>query len=796
MKKYYLILSFGLLLVSNSAHANQPTVYQKLRDREIERFSVQTVEPVIAKFVPRIFPEHGLDISESDVLPALAGLQTEVCRAEINEGEDVSIHSCDTNLKTITNLVQKQSWLRGKIRDFQVSAASYEMNMAMYGVSNSSTKIPLRLLSISNIWESGFGTIGSTSMEVPVRGEEYPNGISSEFDSVRNVLEELRNQDEDLFIAAVWRYLNGYRRLPTPCENNAQGDGTPWQMVSARFCELEQALNNVFLRLPQTYDPPISSRESVLFPSITLGSLGVHLWARNDDIGLEWDMPINPILPALDCSSERSYNQPSETCEGDATLGGNYPPELPDPQINSGICSHPIAKRGYLCRTQYKPNCPDVLSSGTRQLGGEILLTECSSPQTDSPVRITESGPNVCGEGGWRTDALPLPPDTQDKDIVSDLDSCSNCYTDLVCDSCSPEYVSSKEEDGRIEICIDTGNGAFSTYSAMHGLIRAQQMCDSPAGTGSIKHNLYQTRDGCCAMETSANMLVCNALAGDGVLDAIGLTIPSCATALANIQCENSLGSSIDICGSTGIPFSDEEIFEGIKSYVNTNSSNLMIPSSCSGAVLNLDGRNTRIKQSLPQICSPECSVAYPSTIGNAACHIGQCIEQSLEDHRLIPGRVTWATQDQAFPWDAESNGREWEQRNVFAPPDYSVLPSYAPERLVQEVDSIFCQTMGLPLRSLPTLCSFDSRRSLSLPANGQGMFAAGFTKDYEESKEPMEILRSLVSSIGARVGSEIYTQYFRGTVGSLVSIMQNTNSLISSLEEIDFPKEMCPRLN
>ena len=86
---------------------------------------------------------------------------------------------------------------------------------------------------------------------------------------------------------------------------------------------------------------------------------------------------------------------------------------------------------------------------------------------------------------------------------------------------------------------------------------------------------------------------------------------------------------------------------------VERSKDRLGLPASCSDAVTNMDARAKAMIASLPKVCTPECRSEFENTIGNNLCFIGQCIEQSWEEERIVPGRMPLNVGDEAFPWDS-----------------------------------------------------------------------------------------------------------------------------------------------
>ncbi|MCK5016370.1 MAG: hypothetical protein KAS32_04785, partial [Candidatus Peribacteraceae bacterium] len=491
----------------------------------------------------------------------------------------------------------------------------------------------------------------------------------------------------------------------------------------------------------------------------------------------------------------------SEECVDGIILGGIYPPPPTEPEINEGYCSHPIATHGYLCRPQEKPLCPKTNTPNSGAIGGEIFLSECTSPFINTPNRITESSMNICGEDGW---LLPVNSPWKDTPRVDNNLSASqhkNCYVDMICGSC-PAGTGLKEENGRIELCIDPIYEPLTKYLAIRELVHARQQCDTAYNDKWAE--TYETINGCCAMEIQASTTACNALEEDGVLLETNIPVESCAISFSNLRCQSVIGSGglppgapagAGICGDNGLNMRAQDLIEKIKEYVLNNTGSLQVPLTCEETILHPDKRMKMIEESLSQVCSPEYNAEYKNTIGNALCHIGQCTEQSLEEHKIIPGRITWTVEDEAFPWESFRGKSEIEKRHSISIPTNSYIPPYQPLAKLRKMENSLCESKGMPRTSIPAFCNFDTTRRTSLPSKTHGVYSQDASIQENKSSGDFNRLISLLPAVGARNASDLLMEYFKPATISLKGILQNINSSFEKMESTEFPLEMCPRL-
>lgn len=193
-----------------------------------------------------------------------------------------------------------------------------------------------------------------------------------------------------------------------------------------------------------------------------------------------------------------------------------------------------------------------------------------------------------------------------------------------------------------------------------------------------------------------------------------------------------------------------------------------------------------------PDNRSEQDRTSYRNTIGNTACYIGQCIEESMRTHRLVSGRNTFVTQDATYPWDPLMKSTPGGSLLTSPPLTVGPIPQYHPERILNAFDESLCQSVGLPPRTPPALCMFNEFRSLAFPTD---FLTTAFRLLIQtgEQFEPFFGLRNLAASIGSRISTELYAQYLQTTTKSLAELIRSANIILREIQKTSFPDEMCP---
>ncbi len=813
----------GLLLVApHSVIANDDSLYERMQKITLQEYYTNSkVEPVVKRFVKNAMPAKW-KVVEEDVNRAVRQDVNSLCAGKSYDPYPLTWNDCDALTSEITSIANGTNWIRALGRDLQIIASSYELGID--GYPGRKINVATRMPSIIKIWQSDTDKLQSPIIETQLRGASFPDTVtngSGPLADLRASLRGLQNNDTlndgEEFTAAVWRYRHGFESIlyyNGACDpSNSLGDGTELQTLRMRWCDVENALEAILQEIQQmTFDPPLTRNEHVIFPIYTFPDLNVSVWASQKDVGLQWGLPLEPVLPSLDCSN--SSAAPPE-CVNGAILGGKYPDPPPEPGLNEGICSHFFGQRGYLCRSIRSSDCRESTDIGGGSSSDDepntITLTSCEPQLFDSYVADTTFGTDICEIGGWRTDPyISTVPDTPEKQDGSDgspaiePNECSNCAVDIYCaDNCGRgtrlAITNPKNDNGVIEICIpnELGEAGFADYVLIHELVHAQQLCGQPPGQNTFD-TMFTGTEQCCANEREAYHAQCAALAEDGVLPTLGIDIEVCSSILSNNSCAptDRVGNITSMICTPSVSVDELNtinamIFQFTETYANELGVNL----SCEDAINNMDGRAKKMINSLPMICSPECQATYENTIGNNLCYIGQCIEQSIEHERIIPGRMAIVSQDQSFEKDSDVKPDPVIGEILTIPRRPSTrFPPYTPKWLMEQMDLAICQTNGLPAKTPPVLCAFENSRAFDAPKGLDIATAQSLLDQQVEYAEPAFNTQKLSQGIATKIGTELYANYLLYPGRTLAELIENANTILSGISNVRLPSQMCPR--
>ena len=487
---------------------------------------------------------------------------------------------------------------------------------------------------------------------------------------------------------------------------------------------------------------------------------------------------------------------------------------VPEPKEGDGVCSHPYGRNGYLCRVIEYEAC-DLTNKQEEELQvagtGGIVLTRCQPERFKNDVARRVSGSNICGIGGWKeTVEANLVEDTAEEQLDMRPTACANCAIDVICkDVCREDATATTSFFRRhdvIEICVNkTGSGIEQPYYLLaHELTHAQLMCDESTlqtleRTGNDVTDPPSDKEaaaGCCASEREAYFVQCKMFALDGILDKALITIDQCASAYANFSChtfDDDPNDDDQVCTNDGIDpdFLLDTIGESITKMLEDGS--LDIPETCEDSLE--DPRIKAFYNSYPLSCKPGCQSKYQNTIGNNICFTGQCIEETHERARDIPGRMSLTVVDQGFPWDScelpDPDIGEVEAPPAITPP---IFPLYRPALMLQELDHALCQINGLPARTPPILCGFDHTKRLGLPP-------LTFIQSIDDIRlQPKEYeatglgIQYAASAIGSRVATDMFTIYLNSGARQFADILNTMYHILNQVGDIEFPSQMCSR--
>lgn len=799
------LFAIALLTIATAEHTQGAgyQLYEQMHTLTNQQVALQDVSDDVITYVARIAKQEGpanAFITEDLVRLALEAKIDKFCQSYGN------IDTCQQVYDQIRDWARDAIDTRALTTDLLLIATGHETGVS--GRMGEIFTVPEHLLNIRHIWLSADDRLMTTEALPGIRAAPRPDALTaSDFDQLGQALADAGSD-------AVWRYRYGasaFLDSDEYCRNGA-GDPELFDFIARRWCTVEEKLKAIRQKLPESgdsFDPPLKRGEIAIFPLRKLDTPPhVIVWMMAEktgtgeiierDVGVGWDLSLTPSLPGMLRSSP--LDPCSMTVGVDAFCkvaenfwirpGGLYadPPAAED--FGGGLCRLPFARDGYLCRPQRSDRCD-------REIAGKaprsIVLTECKPSQAKQPTAFTESGPDTCSTGWWRTPTSnssdPSLRDTAGKDESLRLDACSVCVVDIQCGSCPAglSEAQTKNEYGVIPICLSTDAPPPSLrYVLLHELTHAKQFCGLPIG--KRREEVIPNAEKCCALEQEAYRVSCKAMADDGLLEEAHLSIEECAGALANMSC-NGFGATV--CSPLRWEIVNSALTEVWRKYTGRAP-------SCADLVNNLSDQEPRaasLKEGLRNSCTPGCQTKYENSIGGNLCYVGQCIEQSVEQARIIPGRMPFTVQDEAFPWDAcalkDPRNGALVALSALSPP---LPPPYNPRLLVESLDRALCQLNGLPTSIPSILCQFDYTRRIAIPAENPLATALSFGNQTTEQEDPTASLQRMTQGIGTRIGTGLLERYLLWSGRSLAEILRTGNQLIKTMEKTKFTLTACPR--
>jgi hypothetical protein len=809
-------LTIGLiiaLLPAGATAAEAPPVtglYTTLLQMTKMEQSTATTELAIQRAIPALLSgQTPFPVEEEHVEMALTNRFISLC-ANAEQELDVTYTQCMEVGSQIVALAKREAWVRSLGRDLELIATSYEPEAD--GHTGRKHELSVKLPAAMYWWQSGSDRATNPVQSTKVRLMEIDRDeFESHVDALNGALTGLiqkgtssvgEMRDIGDVVAALHRYKHGYFSVQQSggddrgnccsseeaseedgCNSDEGAGGGELGQLSARWCDIEDELHAAWEKLPHDKLQDIEEGEIVVFPVLDLevdGIPEVVLWLRADDAGLLWGMPLEPVLPGI-------------------VPGGQYAGSPGSPPEDGGICSHAFGKRGYLCRAQEIEDCPIDMEPPEDDeeeedpIGGKIELTACVPHWFDA--RRVESGANACEIGAWK---MPIDPQKMQADDTPKLDNklrvgtCDNCIPDFVCEAECVDTAAAatfpKDADGKIKICIKQDQTKYRfEYLFMHELVHAQQICGWPIDE---PFNLRPDAASCCTSEYYPHVVSCKAMIEDGVIDGKIFGVEECALMLANLSCPDwEFACTGEPPDEDAYREKEEKLLEMMKRPEDEN------PQACANAVRAMDPRALALKETLKLSCTPGCETEYENTIGNNLCYISQCVEESLEAHRLIPGRIPYVTQDEAFPWDSCLKDRSEIPDLVAIPPlTRTFIPPYRGRELVEQLDMLLCQVSALPRLSPPVLCSFHPTRRNNLPLRTYADTISSFLEMNTTSALRTEDVRGSAQNIGTRIGTVMYQQYLHKSMREFSDLVRAANGLIHAIGETTLPSTACPR--
>ncbi|MDO8468442.1 MAG: hypothetical protein Q7S29_01665 [Candidatus Peribacter sp.] len=812
MKRLFACTGFTLLLLAATAHAQNLgglQLYENMHKITLQEVALEGVNDQIVNYVVQMADQEEM-IPEGKTVSDMKEVVKAAFEARLDdfcEQYSGSFDACPQAYQMFREWGLDIIDTRTLSTDLLHIAAGYETGVS--GNMGEIFTIAERTLTIRNIWRSQDDALLTPEVFPLVRAIPRPDNVTD------GMFDDLGSELKKYVPNAVWRYRYGiaaFDKQP-PCKETG-GSTELFEAIEERSCIVEEKLRALRDALPSAvsaYSPLLQRGEIVIFPLRRLDDPAhVIVWMMAEnvngtirrDVGLGWDLMLDSvpigILGGSPCDTGK-LGEPYCTVVERFSIrpGGRYedPPKEPGVE-EGGLCQLPFARDGYLCRPLRPDRCNAEIEDKEPD---SIVLAACQPTRAKQPVAMTQSGPDICRTGWWRipteeTINTTLPP----LDQIDTLrpGKCSICKPAMYCEASCPgnamAYTYPKNENGVIRICISSGaRRSLLRASIMHELVHAQQECDQKAGT-----DVTDTLEHCCAREMEAYTVGCRTLAEDGILEFAGMSMEECAGSQANISCQEF---GANACANVDTAAFIDRFGKAVEKWEQTPGLQLPTCSEISNlgvsGVMNLDSRILSMVEAMNGACTPGCQTKYQNTIGNNLCYIGQCIEQSIEQSRVIPGRMALVVGDESFPWDScaanDSQAGGLITLPAISPP---LAPAYNPRLLVESLDRALCQLNGLPALTPPVRCQFDYQRRLSIPTSDYVSTALSFASQIEENETPTASLQRMTQGIATRIGTSMLTRYLSWASMALSDTLRTGNRLLNSMEKTEFPRTTCPR--
>ncbi len=803
------LLLFGLFLLPLSVRAASGDIYAMFREQVRHELSNDAVDDPVITYIHGVFRDRW-PMSEEDIRSALRHEYWSACVPEDDDVPQRNKGNCVDAIGNITSLASEEQGLRTFGRTLQRIAAGQELPLSE--VPGRPFHMATDLSGIVNIWRAGTGSMKETvSGAMLLRTWTPVNNSPTEMalrERIDQLVEEFSSMSDEQRIGIVARYQYGVRlvkgqrapRYPSPIDDGQSEPGSERQYVFKRWEAIEEILQNAFQSLPMgdTFNPPLSANEVVyvLLPEDLHNALpdNLLLWLRiGPYVQGEEDTIGDAGLPSL--------IQADTEDEGDPILGGRYPPEpardafsdengnpLPVgsklPIDGRGLCSMALAGRGYLCRTVKatgEEQCPQDTPLNTAT--ANITLVTCAN---DDPPTLTVAGADVCRDINWTNNRQ------------------RGCAMTLSQGNCGTGKTGPKTPDGRIDSCIGDTDGITMTYLIEHELVHAEQLCALPPGDIYAGLSDEDADALCCRTEGEAHLVSCLRMYDDGLLrgpdggpawiNGVEITPQTCMEIAREASCLTTRGHTVT-CPRTSTLLSGSDM-PALQDLMRGNPQNL--PDTFAEATnrTTMDQRvlaRLRTIERPSSICTPGTESTYKNTIGNNACYIGQCIEETLELHRITGGRSPVTVSDEAFPWDDPNTGNKLSTTLRSIPTVTPSLPSYRPMIVLRAFEDALCQLQGLPAATPPHLCAFSPSRRLAVPLTDGASTALSMIDSAQEQNDATMLMEELGAALGSRIGTDLQGQYLRVGTRSLSDSIALANELLVRATDVTFPMNMCP---
>lgn len=812
------LLLAGTLLQGTPALAQTP-LYDRIKaDIEAENEEDRAVVSYIRGWMK---DKEDLTLSEEEVRKMLKGDLSGTC-GEYKPADKLRPRlGCSAAQRIITVLASDADRIRETGRELQRIATSYELPISI--LSARPFQLSRDFQAVTSIWAAGSGNVLLSQSGSILRflqpDADLLDALREKMDDLGEALEILPQEER---IAAVWRYQYGVRyarndRAPAferpPEDVDDDSETSERRLLVKHWDDVEDALGALWpLVNERVYDPPITGK-TVLVINFPAEYLRAHLpdnvtfWARIDvpeahplgDVGLQWQVPLFPAYPAL------------TTDDGTAIAGGDYPPDPVDgdglPIDGTGLCSDATQQRGYLCRriTATKGKCPPPPGDNP----SDILLTPCI--ETGS-LRTTIAGPDVCREVNYRDDAAAFDPQTQCTfNVLCQPDCAFNAGPGI------DAVTKVKDANGVIEICMKEELQGDVQPLMLHEMHHALQFChlppgpmytDVPAGPPSERRRIIDENKALCCQSEYEGYHVQNDIT-DFPPDESVLGVPMNAETMAeymqDVSCRAQknpfFGGEEPDCpkSRTYPPNFEREAGKWFSDTILTNTKKV----NCADLFDTIGGQRKlkdpllRDMQEMVQrhtdVCKPGTTQTFLNRIGNNMCFVGQCIEESLELHRVQGGRNPAGVQDEAFPYDSPLAGGSLAQHLQVLADQPVQFPPYRPANIIHQIELATCQLTGNPPLTPPIRCAIDSYRRLSAPSTDFLTTTQGIASDSLDAQQWSLGEMTLPLSLASRIGTDLYADFLQSAGGQLASVLRTAAQLFTDITKVRFPSEMCP---
>lgn len=805
------------------------TLYQRIRSLSLRErllnkdYNLVTDLPLKEFVIGNEIPTDAGDIELSDIDPLLRG-SDEPC------DEDPIL--CPEIREQVSSLILFEQWLRSLGNDLQVIATSYEAPL----LGDSTLPITARMQAIGQMWKADVGEDDpSAASNIQFRLADS-GAVEGAIQDLGNTLHQLVRDngegfdDETMLTAAVWRYRFGGDSWVAENDVPEENPQPEQALLHERFPEVEQGLRDVHESIISSLggDLPGDGQSMVFtFPSSLIKENfpeNIRLWAfvertadseLRSDAGLQFENTTEPVQPLLCERPEGAQGEPGDgSCK--PILGGRFPPQR-NKNAGYALCNLPLMKSGYLCSpikkssTEECENALDPDQEGTQ-------LTRCESGE--KPLE-TQTGGDVCEDPSWQRGAN----DIENPDYWN-----THCKIKLECRDSGDEYRTGpdpKQSDGTIVVFMTPNPRIAPAHFLLGGLAVAQYECNVPPG--ATPDTVQQSsQEVFCQQYISVMRVTCAAMAEDGIFEYarqqgfdFPLNIESCASLVtdndtrARVRGNESTGEQGVCPGFITEHLSDVKVRE-----LSTNFSRITrdwvneqndkadaegtpekrLAETCEEIINPPEGqvRDPRIvaairalERSGNEVCTPLTETRYRNSIGNNVCYLNRCLQQSLEDHRLTPGRTPFNEGDLAYPYDLcllPAKPLMPVIPTISAESDWTP-PPYRPWSLVQYVREQLCPGAGAGT----PLCTSDPFRRLNLAPRDLLELVNDAEQQQVDYQESGLMFRQLGEAIGSRIGNRLYGEYLKKRAQTLTDFVRTAATLLLQFPKATFPDAVCP---